>query len=75
MHQWRSAGLAVEMAWEDKSLKAQMKQADRAGAGLVLIVGENEIDEETAILRDMETREQDSIPFNNIVKTVLEIFE
>ncbi len=75
MHKWRLAGLSVEMAWDDKSLKAQMKQADRAGAGLVLIVGENEIDEETAILRDMETREQDNIPFKNIVKSVLEVFE
>ncbi len=75
IHQWRSEGLSVEMAWEDKSLKAQMKQADRAGAGLVLIVGENEIDAEEAILRDMETREQDRIPFDNIMETVLSVFE
>ncbi len=73
--EWRRQGLSVEMTWDDKSLKAQMKQADRSGAGLVIIVGENEIDEEEAILRDMETKEQENIPFDAVVKRILEIFE
>ncbi len=75
MHTLRQNGLTVEMAWEDKSLKAQMKQADRHGAGLVLIVGESEIENEEALLRDMETREQQTIPFDKLTDTVLELFE
>ena len=75
MHTLRQRGLTVEMAWEDKSLKAQMKQADRLGAGLVLIVGESEIENEEALLRDMETREQQAIPFEGLTDAVLELFE
>ncbi len=75
IHKWRMQGLAVETAWEDKSLKAQMKQANRSGADLVLIVGEDEIDEEKAILRDMKTGDQDNVEFDSIVDTVLEVFD
>ncbi len=75
IHKWRMQGLAVETSWEDKSLKAQMKQANRSGAGLVLIVGEDEIDEEKAILRDMKTGDQDSVEFDGIVDAVLEVFD
>ena len=75
MHALRQNGPTVEMAWEDKSLKAQMKQADRHGAGLVLIVGDSEIENEEALLRDMQTKEQQTIPFDKLTDTVLELFE
>ena len=43
MHTLRTAGLRVNMG--SGSLKSQMKQADRAGAPLVIICGENELAE------------------------------
>lgn len=61
MHQLRISGLRVDMDLESKSLKSQMKQADRAGARAVLIVGSDELRAGRAPLRDMKTGDQDDI--------------
>ncbi len=63
----REEGVVVEMSYEEKGLKAQMKQANRLGAGHVLIIGDKEIEEERAVLRDMKTKEQQEIPFDKII--------
>jgi len=63
-------GVKAEMEFSDKSLKSQMKRAHRLGAKYVLIVGVNEIKEGKVILRDMETKEQESIPIENIVENI-----
>ena len=61
LHQLRSRGLRGEMDHESRSLKSQMKQADRAGAGFVLIVGEQELENGKAVLRNMSTKEQQEL--------------
>jgi len=63
-------GIKTEMEFEDKSLKSQMKQADRMGAEHVLIVGDNEIKEGKVILRNMKTKDQVSIPIENVVENI-----
>jgi len=63
-------GIRAEMDFSDKSLKNQMKRADRLGAAYTMILGDNELKEGTAILRNMETREQISVPLDNIIQTV-----
>jgi histidyl-tRNA synthetase len=63
-------GVKAEMEFGDKSLKSQMKQADKMGAKHVLIVGDKEIKEGEAILRDMKTKDQVSIPIENIVENI-----
>ncbi|MDP2645878.1 MAG: histidine--tRNA ligase [Desulfobacterales bacterium] len=65
-------GLVVEMGAGEKSLKSQMKRADRLGARHVLIVGEKELAEKTAILRNMATKVQSALPMDHIVKNVIE---
>lgn len=61
------AGITAEMELGQKSLKSQMKQADRSKAGLVLIVGENELAQNQAVLRDMQTKAQETIALSEIV--------
>ena len=39
--------------WDDRSLKSQMKQADRVGATYTVIIGNNEITSGKYILRRM----------------------
>ncbi len=63
-------GIKTEMEFEDKSLKSQMKQANRVGAEHVLILGDNEIKEGRVILRNMKTKDQVSIPIGNVVKNI-----
>ena len=58
MNELRKDGLRVDMDMEARSLKSQMKQADKAGAAFVLILGDQELKQGTAVLRDMATRER-----------------
>ncbi len=60
-------GIPTEMDYSGRSLKSQMKRADRMNAAYVLIVGEEEIKKGEAVLRDMNTKEQALIPLNSIV--------
>ncbi len=49
----RRAGVRVDRAWDGRSMKAQMKSADRSGAGVVVIVGADEVSAGTVVLRTM----------------------
>ncbi|MBM9606360.1 histidine--tRNA ligase [Desulfopila inferna] len=60
-HQLRKRGLSVAMDHEGRSLKSQMKQADRSKASFVLLIGDEEVDNRAALLRNMKTREQMSV--------------
>ncbi|MFA6548803.1 MAG: His/Gly/Thr/Pro-type tRNA ligase C-terminal domain-containing protein, partial [Candidatus Margulisiibacteriota bacterium] len=66
MMKLRQGGIAAEMDYGGKSLKAQMKAADRLGAKHVYIIGEDEIKKESAILKEMQTGEQKEVPFNGL---------
>ena len=63
-------GINVEIDLNDKSLKSQMKRADRLGSAHVLIVGEKELEEGSVILRDMATKNQVLIPIEGLVEHV-----
>ena len=69
----RAAGVAVECEIEAKSLKAQMRAANRLNAAVTLIVGGDEMAENMVELRNMENGEQTRVPRNEIVKKCLDI--
>jgi len=54
----RSKGLRVMMDHEGRSLKNQMKQADKCNAGFALILGDNELAKREVVLKDMYSGEQ-----------------
>jgi histidyl-tRNA synthetase len=58
----RREGFGVIMAAGNKSLKAQLRQANNLDARYAVIIGEQEIKDGTAILRDMTTSEQKTVP-------------
>lgn len=64
------AGIRAEMDFAGRSLKSQMKRADRFGAAYVLIIGDDEVDKQIAILRNMTTKAQDEIPFEGILESL-----
>jgi histidyl-tRNA synthetase len=66
VHQLKSSGIPVETDYTGASLKSQMKKADKSGAGLTLIIGEQEMKSGTAVLRNMQTKEQSEIALKNI---------
>jgi len=53
----RAAGLRADRAYENRSMKSQMKAADRSQATVAVIIGSNELDEGTAVLRPLRTGE------------------
>jgi histidyl-tRNA synthetase len=69
MHRLRKAGLRMDMDLEGKSLKSQMKQADKAGAAYVLIVGDQELEQGKGVLRNMRTKEQSEIEIDTTAIT------
>jgi histidyl-tRNA synthetase len=66
VHRLRRKGLSVEMEGEARSLKSQMRRADKLKAVSVLIVGDDELAKEKAVLRNMATKEQEEIGLDKI---------
>jgi len=63
------AGISTDMEFADKSLKSQMKRANRLNAAHVLIVGENEL-ASGEIMRNMDTKEQSALSMGGLVKSI-----
>ncbi len=62
----RKYGLKCEINYEKKSLKAQLRNADKLLAKFVLILGEKEWKEKKALLKDMKKGVQEEIKFENL---------
>ena len=69
----RRAGIGVIEAMGDKSLKAQLRQANNLGARYTVIIGEQEVKTGTVILRDMTSAEQETIPVNELAGRVISL--
>jgi histidyl-tRNA synthetase len=51
----RAAGLTADRAYENRSMKAQMKVADRSGAAVAVIIGSNELAEDAVTVRPLRS--------------------
>jgi histidyl-tRNA synthetase len=65
--QLRKAGLSASMDYIGRSIKAQMKDADRENAHYTIIVGDNELNEGKFTLRNMKASEEDAYSFDEIL--------
>jgi histidyl-tRNA synthetase len=63
-------GIYAEVDVSGRSLKSLMKRADKLGVDRVLILGEKELSEGAAILRDMKTKAQETIPIDAIIEAL-----
>ena len=71
VHRLRQRGLSIEIEGEVRSLKSQMRRADKLKASSVLIIGDNELDRGVALLRDMASRQQSEISLNDVEAVLL----
>jgi histidyl-tRNA synthetase len=62
----RDAGLGVALDLKGRSLKAQMKEANRQDAPYTLIVGGNELEAGSAQVKEMATGEQVEVAFEDL---------
>jgi len=59
------------MVWQDlanDSLSAQLRDAENKLVSHVIIIGQKEYIDDTAIVRDMVARKQEAVPFNQLTK-------
>jgi histidyl-tRNA synthetase len=64
----RKAGISATMDYIGRSVKAQMKDADRENAKYSIIVGDNELNEGAFTLRNMKASEENTLDFEAIVE-------
>ena len=67
----RMNGISADMDFTGRKVKAQMKSADRKGAGFVIVIGETELESGKVALKEMATGEQQEMAFEEIAGTIL----
>lgn len=63
----RKANFKSDMDFAGRSLKSQMKQANKLGAKYAIIIGEDEVREASAMLKNMQTGEQEKVEAKDLV--------
>ncbi len=75
--QLRVAGLSVQRAYDNRSMKAQMKVADRSGARFAVLVGPTELASSQVTIRDLRSGEvsqtQRSVARDELVSVMLDL--
>jgi len=62
----RRAGIGVIESFGERSLKAQLRQANSLEIKRAIIIGDEEVKAGTAILRDMTTASQETVPLSRL---------
>ena len=68
VQQLRKVGVIVETDYMDRSVKAQMKYANKINARNTVIIGANEINNNRAHVKNMETGEQTEVDLDKITE-------
>ncbi len=67
---WRAAGIRVVEEFSAGGLKTRMKRADRLGADYAVILGENELKEGVAMVKDMKKATQETAPWEKVASII-----
>jgi len=62
----RASGIPAVLDFRSSTLKAHLRQADRLACGFTLILGDDEVQKGTAILRNMVTKSQYDLPLSSL---------
>ena len=68
----RLAGYIVETDYMNRSVKAQMKYANKLNARYTIIIGDNELETNTGRIKNMETGEQTEIALDQLARVLEE---
>jgi histidyl-tRNA synthetase len=72
-HELRAAGLCTDRAFDDRSMKAQLKAADRSGARVAVIVGDRDLAAAEVTVRHLGSGEQKAVARKQVVDAVYEM--
>lgn len=68
--QLRRAGLPAVEGLTKSGLRPQLEQANKLGVRYAIVIGQKEVQDETAIIRDMESGIQEIVPFNKVISEI-----
>ena len=68
--QLRRAGVATDLGFDGRSVKAQFKVADRSGARWAVVLGHEEMESGTVTVKDLTSGEQQSVDPTEVVGLV-----
>ncbi|HLA81197.1 MAG TPA: His/Gly/Thr/Pro-type tRNA ligase C-terminal domain-containing protein, partial [Thermoleophilia bacterium] len=71
-HDLRSRGVSTDLDYVERSAKGQMKQAGRSGARYALIVGEQELGQQSVTVRDLHSGKEKTLPRLEAIALVVE---
>ena len=71
----RQAGISAESDHLQRSIKAQMKYANKMNARFSMIIGESELEERSVKLKEMETGNEVTIPMDQFVQVFKNMLE
>ncbi|EHO18773.1 histidyl-tRNA synthetase [Fusobacterium necrophorum subsp. funduliforme 1_1_36S] len=66
----RENNIKVSVDYHSKGMKSHMKKADKLNTKYCIILGEDELAKNVVILKNFETREQEEISMENIVRAI-----
>ncbi len=69
-HELRAAGISADRSFDGRSMKSQFKSADRSGARVALVVGNDELAAGTMTLRDLRGGDQETVARADVVEHV-----
>ena len=64
----RENAISTLITYEQKSLKAHMKQANKLKCPFTIILGDNELSNNQVLLRNMDTGDQQEVPMDELIK-------
>lgn len=70
LEELRKADIPADMDLMAKSLKAQMKTADRFNASYTVILGDDDLEKGTAVLRHMDSAQQEDVLLDTLIDTI-----
>lgn len=70
MEDFRLAQIGAKEAFGRSSISSQMSVADKAGVDYVLIMGHQEVGDDTVIIRDMKSGSQEVMPVARVIKEI-----
>lgn len=65
--QLRSAGIGADLALDGRSIKAAMKNADKSGAKFAVLIGDEELASNNAVVKNLETGEQVTVALDLVI--------
>jgi len=66
----RKAGLIMEFDSLRRSIKSQMREANKIGASLAIIIGDKELKDKSVQIKDLKNGQQELIPIDSIISYI-----